>query len=241
MLELLCELVTLLNLLGDAGRGSTDAHARNDGASKGGLSRGAVILVEELLVILDGHLACLDLGVDGRCVVLGTRSEFSRTGSNINAAATTVVADAVYDPAAVANIVVDHVVAVDVMDDVDVDVGHSAVVVEVMILPVAAEVADTDVAEAVVDAAVEADVGPPVAVMEGVTAAVVTPVRRRPEGTVVGRWAPRAGDPVITGVGVTPVTGRPEVVGFGSGRLVVLRKRRWGLIGVECLVVGFGS
>ncbi len=241
VLELLRELVTLLDLLGCASRRSADACVGDDGPSEGSLRGCAVVLIEELLVILDGHLACLNLSVHRGRVVLVACGKLGRTGTDVDAAATAVVADAVYDPPAVADVVVYDVVAIHVVNDVDVHVGDSAVVVEVVILPVAAVVADSDVAETVVDAAVEADVWAPVAVVEGVTAAIEAPVGRCPEGAVVGRWAPCAGDPVVAGIGIAPVAGGPEVIGFWCRRLVILGERRRGLVGVEGLVVGFGS
>jgi hypothetical protein len=241
VLELLCELVALLDLFGDSGGRSTDVGARNDGPSEGSLRGCAVVLVEELLVILNGHLACLNLSVHGRRVVLVACGKLRRAGTDIDAAATAVVADAVYDSAAVTDVVVDNVVAIHVVNDVDIHVSDSAVVVEVVILPVATVVADADVAKAVVDAAIEADVGSPVAVVEGVTAAIEAPVGRCPKGPVIGRRAPGAGNPIIASVGVAPVAGGPKVIGFRSGWLVVLGERRRSLIRVEGLVVGFGS
>ncbi len=161
--------------------------------------------------------------------------EFSWLGADVQATATAVVADAVAGASAVRPAIVDDSAAVDVGDVSD--VGDRAVVVEVMPVPVAAEEADADVTEAVVDASVEANMGTPVAVMECVAATVVAPVRRRPESTVVGGSAPYAGHPVVAIGTPCPVAGRPEIVGIGSGRLIVFGEWWRSLCGVLILRV----
>ena len=63
------------------------------------------------------------------------------------------------------------------------DVGYiidRAVVIETISIPVAALVADADVAESVVDAAVIADVTAPESIVKAVSAAGVSPIARRP-------------------------------------------------------------
>ena len=156
--------------------------------------------------------------------------EFGWPWLHVDATMSAVEAHAVDGLAAVGDVVVDDGVVVDVGDMAD--VSNGAVVVEVVAVPIATEEADADVAEAIVDTAVEADVRTPVAGMEAVAAAVVTPVGRRPESAVVGRSAPCAGDPVITAGTPGPVAGRPEIVGIGGGGLIVVGQRRGGLVGL---------
>src|SRR6185312_17027654 len=98
-----------------------------------------------------------------------------RGGARGDAARAAVVAGAVDDRGAV-----DHRLVVDVGDVVG-DVGHRAVVVEVVAVPVAAVVAAAAVTVAVVDAAVEAHVATPVAGVEDVDAAAPAPVARGPQ------------------------------------------------------------
>jgi hypothetical protein len=80
----------------------------------------------------------------------------------------------------------------------DVDVVDRAVVVEVAAAPVAALIADANVAEAVIDAAIVADVGAPIAAVELIAVVTPAPVARRPKGAFVWSLNPRAGNPVIT-------------------------------------------
>jgi len=185
------------------GLGDTGALLDRGGA---GRSRVALLqLLAVLLLLLDGAWSFGDV---------------CRARRNGDAAAAAVVADAVRGPGSVVGAVVNHVVVVDVGGETD--VGDGAVIEEVVAVPIAAEVADADVAEAVVDATVEADVEAPVAVVKAVVAAVVAPVGGSPKRAVVGRRAPDSGDPVVAGVGVAPVAGGPDVVGIGSGGLVVV-------------------
>jgi hypothetical protein len=72
-----------------------------------------------------------------------------------------------------------------------------SVVEEVVAAPLATGKADAEVAEAVVHAAVVANVLAPVAIMENILAARPSPVGRRPERTFIRRRHPRAGNPVV--------------------------------------------
>ena len=166
------------------------------------------------------------------------RDHFSRAWSDADASLSAVVADAVFYAAAVGVAVEDDGALIDVAAT-EADVGDGTVVVEVIAVPVAAEVAATNVAEAIVNTAVEANVEAPVAVVEAITAAVEAPVWRRPKSAVVGRRAPYARCPVIALITVGPVAGGPDVVGIGSGRLIVIGKGWRGLLGVlgDVLVV----
>src|SRR6185312_8189102 len=83
--------------------------------------------------------------------------------------------------------------------------------------------ADTEVAEAVVDAAVVADFRSPVTGVPEVSGTAVTPPAGCPESAGVGRQNPCAVDPVVAGVRVPgPVDRRPDVAIAGAFGLVVL-------------------
>ena len=119
-----------------------------------------------------------------------------------------------------------HRVVIDVMHHGDVDVVYRAVVVEVTAAPVAALVAEADVAKAVVDAAVIADVLAPVARIKPIMVMPVAPVAGRPQSTLVRSLHPRSGNPVVAGWSPGPVAGRPEITIVGSRRLIVVGQRR---------------
>jgi hypothetical protein len=89
------------------------------------------------------------------------------------AAAASVVADPV---------VIDDcdIVNVDVPDDRRIHACDGAVVVEVVVIPIAALIARAKVAVAVIHAAIKAQVRSPVAVVPQVAVAVEAPIARRP-------------------------------------------------------------
>ena len=103
----------------------------------------------ELLVVLSGGLLDLTLVGERSGVGLAHGGELGGLWPGVDAAATAVVADVVERPPVVVAIVVDDVAIVDVAAAY---VGDGAVVVEVVVVPIAAEEADADVAEAVVNA-----------------------------------------------------------------------------------------
>src|ERR1700723_3379078 len=92
--------------------------------------------------------------------------------------------------------------------------------------PVPALISDSEIAEAVIDAAVETYVRSPIPCVPDVDAITPTPVARSPQHS--NRWGhhPRAGHPVVTIWSPRPVTRRPDVVGPRTNRLRVNRDRR---------------
>jgi hypothetical protein len=151
----------------------------------------AVIDGCELGAIGAGCVLILDLGMHGRSMRFAQRGKIRWNGTSPDAALAAVEA--------YPNVVHRNGVAVDVVDHGVIDIVHSAVVEEMTGVPIASLVAGAPVAIAVVDAAVEADVGPPIAVEESIMAAYRTPVAGCPERTLVGRLNPNAGHPVIAG------------------------------------------
>src|ERR1700739_1658742 len=77
--------------------------------------------------------------------------------------------------------VVDDGFVVRVMDVGEADVIDRSVVVEIATSPISAGVTNTGVAEPVINAAVEADVGSPVASVPCIHAFSPSPISRRPE------------------------------------------------------------
>ena len=122
--------------------------------------------------------------------------------------------------------VVDHGFVVDVVNIRDVDVVHRAVVVEGSVVPISALIADAAITEAVVDAAVEADLRAPVAIIPGVGVATPAPITRSPEQARFRSHHPRTRHPEVAFLAVGPVTGRPYIALSGGHRLFIHRKCR---------------
>jgi len=121
--------------------------------------------------------------------------------------------------------VADHRLLVYVVDDVHIYIVHAAVVEKVSARPVATRVTVANIAEAVIDSTVEADLRTPVSGIEHVGAVTPTPVAGRPQQTDLWRFYPRTRNPVIPAiVGVTPVTRRPNVSIARTNRLRVNRQ-----------------
>src|SRR5438034_2354975 len=135
-------------------------------------------------------------------------------GPSGDSAGTTVEADAVYR-----GVVMDDGRVVGVVDHRDVHVAHGAVVIVISAAPVAADETDASVAEAVVNAAVEADSWSPVACVPEIDTFAKSPVAGSPEQARLGSERPRAGNPEVTVGSVSPVTGNPEVARSGTNRL----------------------
>ena len=106
-----------------------------------------------------------------------------------------VVADAVVDDSPVD----DHIAFVNIGDTDASEIIDGAIVSKVVAMPVASLITDSDVTEAVVDTAVEADIAAPIAVVEAVAATDKAPVAGRPESSLIRRRAPCPGNPVIAG------------------------------------------
>ena len=92
--------------------------------------------------------------------------------------------------------------------------------------PVTALVAEADVAETVVDAAIVANVPAPVAAIKPVAVMRVTPVAGGPQGALIGSLNPRARNPVKPLGSEAPIARRPDKIVAGSGRLIVIEQGR---------------
>src|SRR5713226_10061476 len=136
--------------------------------------------------------------------MLASRCHFPRGRTSSGSAPASVKADPV-------DVVVDDGRVVGIVNDGDVHVGHRAVVVVVATSPVAAEKADTGVAETVVNAAVEADFGSPVTRRPSVEAVFEGPIPWSPEETDFRRECPGARNPKVAVRAVSPVAGNPDI------------------------------
>jgi hypothetical protein len=206
------------------GVGSGYAGLSGDGTRGGDHGGTALVDVVELLSVLGGCALHLDLRGHGRGARSAIGCDLGGLRADVDAAAASVIGDA--------GVVIDDYGAVVDVGDVYADAVDGAVVVEVVSVPVAAVIAVSGIAEAVVDASVEADVETPVAAAPSPTVVIPAPVAGGPEGSVVGWRAPCSGDPVVAGGSPVPVAGGPDVVWCGSYGLVVDGERGWGLVGI---------
>ena len=119
---------------------------------------------------------------------------------------------------------VDYGLVVNIVNVRVVHVIHGAVVVELSVIPISAFIAETSIAETVVDATVESDVRAPVAAMPSVETTCEAPITGSPEYADPRRINPDAGNPVIAGVAVGPVAGSPYVTRSGERWLHIHRQ-----------------
>jgi hypothetical protein len=195
-----------------------------------------MVYVGKLRAVAAGSTLVLHLRAHGRSVLFMASRQFRWPGAHLQSALSAVEAHA--DAAAA---IIAHGAVVNVMHDRNIHIVVGAVVIEVSAAPVAALVADANIAVAVIDSAVETDVGTPVATVKPIAVIVVAPVAGRPQRALVGSLHPSAGNPVITALAPGPVAGRPQIAVAGRGRLVIVGQGRWRLIGVFdrlCAVAG---
>ncbi len=185
----------------------------------------------KLRTIRRGFPRMLHLSGNRGCPPIANHCCFLRRGTSFNSASSTVVAH----PAAPA---LRNAVVVNILNSRRVYIRHRAVVIHPAVVPVSSVVATAGISETVIDAAVVADMRTPVARVPVIVAVVEAPPGRCPERTHIRRQNPSSGNPVITGVRITPVAGRPNVVVAGSGRLAVIRKRRRWFGSFYRLIVG---
>ena len=106
------------------------------------------------------------------------------------------------------HVIDDHRAAVNVVE-AHAHIEHGAIVEERPASPLAAFEAYATVSEAVIDAAVKADVRSPVATVPAVAAMLKAPVARRPQHAY-RRDNPRSRDPVVAAIFIpSPITGGP--------------------------------
>jgi hypothetical protein len=107
------------------------------------------------------------------------------------------------------------------------DVAVGAVIPEASAAPVSAVEADAKISEAIVEAAVVADEGAPVAGIPSIAAETKAPIAGRPKRANVGWLNPGSLYPLVAITGPGPIAGGPDVaVAWGIGLLVVGDWRR---------------
>jgi hypothetical protein len=111
-------------------------------------------------------------------------------------------------------------------------VVYSAVVVEFVAPPVPALIAPSDIAESIVDAAVESNIPAPVAVIKAVPSSFETPISWRPKSSPIWGLGPSSGYPVVARRSIAPVSRSPEITRIWNRRLFIFRQRRRRLRGV---------
>ena len=171
--------------------------------------------------ITAGCLNVLRLRGYGTDMVLVSVGLFLRCGPRFHPTASTVVADVSFGD-------IRHRSVVGVVNDGGVYVIHVSIVGEVATFPAAPLITDAAVAEAIIDAAIEAHLWPPISFVEKERALAPAPITGRPEKADLRCFHPRTGHPVVAILLVIrPVAGCPKVAVGGTDWLLVDRKRRW--------------
>ena len=116
---------------------------------------------------------------------------------------------------------------VDVRDMNRPEIVGRPVIGEVIAVPAPAVIAAAAVAIAVVDAAVEADLRPPITGIECVAAVDPAPIGRRPQHADDRRLYPGARHPVVARVGIGPIPWGPKITDLRHWRLNIDRQSRW--------------
>jgi hypothetical protein len=109
-----------------------------------------------------------------------------------------------------------------------INVVHGTVIEEIPMFPATAVIPLAVVAKTVVNAAIEANLRPPITVIEEKSAVVPSPITRCPQITFFRRQNPRPRNPIIIGYAVVvgPIAGCPEVtISRAKGLLI---DRQWG-------------
>ncbi len=121
--------------------------------------------------------------------------------------------------------IVDYGCVVHIMDIGDVHIVDGTVVEEASIVPAAPSVAVAEISIAVINPAVETDLGSPVALMEDKPSTFPTPPARRPQIADCRSQHPSARHPVVVAkvVIVSPISGSPDVTVARTQRLRINR------------------
>src|SRR3984893_5287678 len=179
--------------------------------------RFAMVHGSTLLRIRAGRLRMLSLNRYRRNMFLTCRRCFLRPGARADPTRSAVVADPVHPGA------VDHCGVVNVVNHSDVHVVHRTVVEKVSVIPTSTFIAFAVVTVAVTNPAIETDVLTPVAIVEDISVAAPTPIGWSPQETDFRSHHPRTRHPVVIVVGISPVSGCPEITIAGTKGLLVNR------------------
>ena len=194
-----------------------------EGCIDGHMIGTAMIRTGILSFVTGGSALILQLRLHGSSVRLMHRCKLRWPRRRTDTARATVVTH-------MGVVVVHDRAVIDVVHYSDVDVVDGAVVVVVASPPIAALVAVANVAEAVINPAIIADVLAPVAGVKAVGVIPVAPVAGGPERALVGSLDPCAGHPEITVRRPGPIAGSPDIAVAGILWLVVDEQRRRRLV-----------
>src|SRR6202046_5580003 len=124
-------------------------------------------------------------------------------------------------------IIIDYRLAVDIVNYRYVYVAHRPVVEKTSTLPVPALEPHSAVSKTVINAAIEADMRSPIALVPPIPSVVPSPIPWSPQKTRSRRLYPRARHKIIITIvsAVSPVTVRPNIIVSGANRLDVHRQR----------------
>ena len=142
------------------------------------------------------------------------RSKFTGGRASAESPRTAIVTDAIYRE------IVHHGTVVNVGDVRHVDIGHRPIIEEGPTPPFPARKAHATVTEAIIDAAVEANMGAPVSCMPEKCGSTPTPVTGSPQKARGWRHHPGARNPVVAVCRiVSPITRSPHVARARTNRL----------------------
>jgi hypothetical protein len=130
-----------------------------------------------------------------------------------------------------------HGIVVNIVHDGCVHVGHGLVVYDAVVIPIRTMVAAARVSESIVNAAVKTYVRTPIAGVPTVDSGLKAPPRRCPQRTHPWSKHPRTRYPVVSGAGIIPVSGGPNIIVSGTRRLRVIGYRRRGLLSFYRLLI----
>src|SRR6516162_8956172 len=120
-----------------------------------------------------------------------------------------------------------NILLVDMSDRDVAKIVDRSIVDEHAIVPAATLITDAAVAKAVIDSAVETNVGAPIACVPYVNLVAPAPIAQCPQQAHGRRQHPGARNPVISNRTDPPVAGGPYVTGCGNRGLLVDRQFRW--------------
>ena len=207
-----CGAVVAAGVDGASLTGVNDAAILESTGPRRGRNIGASIVdLGELGAVLTGSLLVLNLGAGHLDVLFASSLTITRRFLGADTAIATVITDA-----RVVYVIVGDAGVVGIVNDGHVDVIDGAVVSETIAIPAPAIVAFADVAVAVVNAAVESDVGPPIAGIPVIAATAPTPIARGPKDTYPRRSDPGARHPIVVVIVVCPIARRPDVAFAGA-------------------------
>jgi len=170
-----------------------------------------VPVITSLLLMRALTICCLDTPIVCSRLFRGSRSRVDSTVA--------IEADVIISP------IVDHcAVTVRIVYNRRIHVPNRGIIVKGTALPPTTIETGSVITEAIVHAAVESNVGTPIAAVPAIVAVRKPPVTRSPKVPRLGRFNPDAGNPEITVISVRPVAGTP---------IISVLRTRWLLVDSE--------